>query len=309
MKNKLMAGTRSSALAQWQTDWVMGELKKSGVETQKVLILTTGDINPQNPLYEIGDKGLFTKELDTALLDGRIDFAVHSLKDLPTTLPEGLILASITEREDPRDALISRDGVSLSKLPPDASIATGSLRRRAQLLVYQRGFQIQEIRGNVETRIKKFRAAGWEGLILASAGLKRLGYADQITEAIPFEIMLPAVGQGSLGVVCREKDSEIIDLLKTLEHTPSSLSIRAERAFLKTLEGGCQVPLGALGELRGEEVFLRGFIGDLKGEKWVRGELAGPAKNPEKIGLDLAKQLASQGGKAILEEIRNQLGT
>lgn len=305
--NKTVAiGTRDSELALWQTRWVKERLEKSlpGVRFAIKSLKTTGDRILHLPLAKIGDKGLFTKELDNALLRGEIDLAVHSLKDLPTLIPEGLAVGAVTERWDARDALISRNGEMLGNLPTGARIATGSLRRRAQLLNFRPDVQVVDLRGNLNTRFRKFEQGDWEAMILAVAGIERLGWQQRISEKIPLEIMLPAVGQGSFAVVCRGNDAHIREIVATVNHRPSEIAARAERAFLRALEGGCQVPIGAFARVEGAAVHLSGCVCSLDGRRVFRGERSGDVGNPEDAGLALANHLLEMGARQILEEIR-----
>ncbi|NOX38171.1 MAG: hydroxymethylbilane synthase [Calditrichaeota bacterium] len=298
-------GTRGSPLALWQARWVEQRLRQHHPDRsfELVIIRTTGDKILDTPLSKIGDKGLFTKELDRALLNNRIDLAVHSLKDVPTRIPDGLCIAAVTERAEVRDALISRDGRLLDDLPRGATLATGSLRRKAQLLAYRPDFQIVDLRGNLNTRMRKFQQSSWQGMILAAAGLHRMGWSAEITQLLPLEIMLPAVGQGSFAVICRQSDAETRELLAPLDHRPSRLGTAAERALLFTLEGGCQIPIGAYGRLDGNRLVLDACISSLDGQTLIRDQLVGDPDAPEALGQKLAQRLLNQGGKQILEQI------
>ncbi len=301
-------GTRGSPLALWQAHWVEQRLRQYHPQRafEQVIIRTTGDKILDTPLSKIGDKGLFTKELDRALLNNRIDLAVHSLKDVPTRIPDGLCIAAITERAEVRDALISREGQLLDELPQGATVATGSLRRKAQLLAYRPDLQMVDLRGNLNTRLQKFHQSGWHGMILAAAGLHRMGWAEEITQLLPLEIMLPAVGQGSFAVLCRQADAETRELLAPLDHRPSRLATTAERALLFALEGGCQVPIGAYGRLQGNQLILTACISSLDGQTLIRDQLVGDPDAPEALGKKLAQQLLQQGGKQILEKIERE---
>lgn len=241
-------GTRASLLARWQAEWVAAQLRSSGCDVELVLIATRGDQQQQGPIGEIGT-GVFTKEIQRALLDGTIDMTVHSLKDLPTEPVDGLRLAAVPERESTSDALISRGGLPLAKLPQGAVVGTGSLRRRAQLWHVRPDLQMQDIRGNVDTRLRKLDEGQYDAIVLAEAGLKRLGLADRITQRLPNDVMLPAVGQGALGIETREHDSATQRALAVLDHTPTHLAVTAERSLLFTLRGGCLAPVGAWGRL------------------------------------------------------------
>ena len=312
MPNKIRIGTRGSELALWQTYHVKKLLEAHFnnlvVDVEK--IKTTGDKILDAPLAKIGDKGLFTKELELALLDNRVDIAVHSFKDVPTFVPEGLIIAAVLEREDVRDVFITNPKKShqaFVDLPSNAVIATGSLRRICQLLNTRPDLQIVEIRGNLNTRMEKLDSSDWDGMILAKAGVTRLGWAQRITEILPFEIMLPAVGQGALAIECRSDDSRMQEMLQPLHHTPTAVAVTAERALLRYLEGGCQIPIGAYGQILGTELCLEAVVGSLDGKQIVRGKKIGMISNAEQIGIDLSTELLTRGAKEILEEIRKTI--
>ena len=277
-------------------------------EIEIVEIGTTGDRIVDVALSAIGDKGLFTKELDAALLEGRIDMAVHSLKDLPTLLTKGLSLAAVVRRSDPWDVFVAGPTFAgrLHELPPGASIATSSLRRGAQLLSWREDLEIVPVRGNVETRLRRLSENKWEGMILAEAGLKRLDLASHIRERIPRKVMLPAVGQGAIAVVARADDHEILSLLDHLDHKPSRLAAMAERAFLRRLEGGCQVPIGAYAEVHDGDagLSLEGCVASLDGRTVLRDRLEAAGEDPEAIGIALAEQLISRGASRILSDAR-----
>lgn len=299
-------GSRGSDLALWQSNWVKAELEKHHPElTVEIQIIhTKGDKILDTALSKIGDKGLFTKALEDRLLDGTIDLAVHSLKDLPTILPQGLTIAAISEREDPHDVFISKNAVMIDDLPEGAHVATGSLRRRSQLLNYRPDLNIHDLRGNVPTRVQKLRKNDWDGLILARAGLKRLEMLDEVTEAIDFEIMLPAVGQGALGLETRERDFQVKAIVAPLNDADTYAATHAERAFLRKLEGGCQVPIGSYGEVVDGELQFRGYVGSIDGSKAVRGNGRGNPDDAESIGLRLANELLKEGAEEILQEVR-----
>ena len=306
MNRDIRIATRGSELALWQTNWVRSELEKRFPEArfETLTIKTTGDKILDVPLAKIGDKGLFTKELDTSLLKGETDFAVHSLKDLPTKLPEGLAIAAITKRWDARDVLISRNGRVLADLPKGARIATGSLRRRSQLLHYRPDFEILEIRGNLNTRFRKFDEADWDAMILAAAGVERLGWSGRISEKISTDILLPAVGQGSLAILCREEDDEMLEFLINMEDRESMLAALAERALMRTLEGGCQVPIGAHAVVSEKGISLAGCVCSLDGQTLVRDSVSSETHDdPENLGAVLAGKLLENGAREILREI------
>ena len=309
MAETIRIGTRGSELALWQTRHVKALLEarfpalRIDVETMK----TTGDKILDAPLAKIGDKGLFTKELEVALSENRIDLAVHSFKDVPTALPQGLTIGAILEREDVRDVFIGHPQsphLSFLQLPQNAMIATGSLRRKCQLLSARPDIQIADIRGNLNTRMKKLDESEWAGMILAKAGVTRLGWANRITEILSLEMMVPAVGQGALAIEIRTEDNRLREILEPLHHPPTAMTVTAERALLRHLEGGCQIPIGAYGQLEGSQLILDAVIGSLDGKRMVRGRKIGKSTEPEVVGVTLAEELLHKGGKEILEEIR-----
>jgi hydroxymethylbilane synthase len=276
----IVIGSRGSQLALWQARHIQALLK---TETRIEIIKTTGDKIQDVPLSQVGGKGLFTKEIEDALLEGRIDLAVHSLKDMPSELPAGLTLAAIPEREDPRDALLGaplRDG---------ARVGTSSLRRSVQLKAMHRNLSIETLRGNVDTRIRKLDEGQYDTIILAAAGLRRLGWADRIAELIPVDVMIPAVGQGALAIETRDDQGEAQRIARTLEHEASRIAITAERAFLAVFGGGCQVPIGAHATIHGSEIHLRAFVSEPDGANIRRGEEAGA--DAVDVGQTLAKRL------------------
>jgi hydroxymethylbilane synthase len=247
---------------------------------------------------------LFIKEIEAALLEDRIDFAVHSMKDVPSRIPDGLVLAATTQRLDPSDVLITRGVGRLEDLPPNATLATGSLRRRSQALALRPDLQIVELRGNVTTRLRKFEDSSWDGVILAGAGLERLGLSPPVATRIPTEHMLPAVGQGALALESRLDDQETLDLLRRLEDPPTAAAVRAERAFLRKLEGGCQVPIAALGSVQVHRLVLEGYVGSLDGRRFIRKRAEADPTQAEEAGERLADRILAQGGATILEETR-----
>ncbi|WP_243371111.1 hydroxymethylbilane synthase [Geotalea sp. SG265] len=301
---QLRIGTRASQLALWQANWVKSELEKRypGMEVSLVKIKTIGDKILDVPLAQVGGKGLFVKEIEEAMLRGDIDIAVHSMKDVPTEFPEGLGLHCITEREDPRDAVISR-GVKFADLPKGAKIGTSALRRQAQLLKVRPDMEMIIIRGNVETRINKLETEKLDAVILAAAGLKRLGFTEKVAEYLPTDLSIPAIGQGALGIECRLDDEEVKKTIDFFNHPATAHAVRAERALLWRCEGGCQVPIAAFGEVNGSELRLVGFIASVDGKTSVRGSITGPAVDCEKLGVKLAEQLLNEGGHAILAEV------
>ncbi|HEX7070401.1 MAG TPA: hydroxymethylbilane synthase [Rhodothermales bacterium] len=303
----LILGTRGSALALWQANHVRDRLVASGYPVELEPITTTGDRRLDVPLASIGEKGLFTRELDEALLDGSIHLAVHSLKDLPSVLTEGLALAAITEREHPFDAFVAGPGVTgeLADAPHGAVLATSSLRRQAQLKAWRSDLQVVPIRGNVDTRLRKLDASDWYGAILAEAGLVRLGQQNRIRERVALDVMLPAVGQGSLGVVCASQNEELRALLRSIfHHEPSGHASTAERAFLARLEGGCSVPVGAYAQAVGETLTLEGCVGSVDGARLYRERISGSTAESADLGRTLAKRLLDAGAAEVLAELR-----
>ena len=305
-------GSRRSQLALVQTHWVQEQLQQRFVNRRFEVhtMSTQGDKILDVALAKIGDKGLFTKELEVGMLNGDTDFAVHSLKDLPTRLPEGLVLGCVTEREDPADALVvhaKHQDKQLETLPEGTVIGTSSLRRLAQLRYHYPHLTFKDIRGNLNTRLQKLDAGEYDAIILAVAGLKRLDMADRIHQVIPADISLHAVGQGALGIECRAGDEEILELLKTLEHLPTAQRCYAERAFLRELEGGCQVPIGVNTTLDGDSLTLTGMVTSIDGKRMVRGSVTGAAIEAESLGIQLAQQLKDQGASEILAEIFEQI--
>ena len=304
-QRRLRIGTRGSALALWQAEWVKSQLLGGQQEliVELVVIKTTGDKILDVPLAMVGGKGLFVKEIEEALLDGRADLAVHSVKDMPAELPEGLHLAAMPPREDPRDALISKNGAGLDKLPHGARVGTSSLRRAAQLLHLRPDLRIETLRGNVDTRLRKLKTEGLDAIVLAAAGLKRMELSRVISEYLEPERILPAVGQGALGIETRIADVFTNEIVASLIHQQTVITVRAERAFLKRLEGGCQVPIGAYATMEGETLILTGMVADLKGVRLIRKEMRGDARQPEVVGESLAEVVLEAGGREILAEI------
>lgn len=306
MKEQLIIGTRASALALWQAHWVRDNLARRFPQCKIEIrhIVTTGDKIQDVPLAKIGGKALFTKEIETAMLRGEIDLAVHSMKDIPTVLPTGLVIAAVTERMHPGDALISPNYKTLDKLPQGARIGTSSLRRRAQIRACRPDLTIVELRGNVDTRIKKIQTEALDGIILAAAGLHRLGLDGHITQMLPMKVCLPAVGQGALAVETRRDDEEVVSMVKTLEHQATRLAVTAERAMLDELEGGCQVPCGALARLEGDCLHMEALIADLDGKVSIREIMTGPFQQPADLGRKMARSLLERGGREILARLR-----
>jgi hydroxymethylbilane synthase len=304
----LRIASRRSQLAMVQTHWVRDALTAAhpGLEISIEAMATQGDKILDVALAKIGDKGLFTKELEAQMLVGRADIAVHSLKDLPTQLPEGLMLGCITEREDPADALVVHERhrqCSLESLPEGSVVGTSSLRRLAQLRHHFPHLRFKDVRGNVITRLEKLDAGEFDCLILAAAGLGRLGLAERIHQLIDPSVSLHAVGQGALGIECRTDDPVVLERIRVLEHPPTALRCRAERAFLRRLEGGCQVPIGVHSRYEGEDLILTGMVASLDGQRLIRDEAKGGCHDPEAIGVALAETLRAQGAGEILGEI------
>ncbi len=297
----LRIGTRKSKLALWQANFVKEKLEERGHTVELVLITTTGDKILDAPLAKIGGKGLFVKEIEEALLRGDIDLAVHSLKDVPMVLPEGLTLGAITERENPFDVLLSRDGKSLEDLPSGARVGTSSLRRQVQIKRRRPDLRVEVLRGNVDTRIRKMEEGLYDAIVLAYAGVKRMGLEDKIVQVL--EDFIPAVGQGSLAIEIREEDERVRSAIAFLDHRESRLRAECERAFLRELQGGCQVPIGAHAWVKGNTLKLKAFISDLKGERFIEGYEEGRLEEAQEIGKRLAKRLLERGGEAILKEI------
>lgn len=302
---ELVIATRGSKLALTQSTWAGEQIIKAnpGTTFRLLIIKTTGDKIQDVPLSQVGGKGLFVKEIEEAMLAGEADLAVHSIKDVPAELPPGLHLAATPRREDCRDALISRTGAGLEDLPLGARLGTSSLRRSAQAKALRPDLEIVPLRGNVDTRLAKLEEGRMEAIILAAAGLNRLGLAHKISQPLEPETMLPAVGQGALGLECRIDDGWVNGLLEKVNDAHTALEIKAERSFLIRLEGGCQVPLACLARLKGDSLTVTGLVADLTGSPVIQKTLTGPAATAEKLGLDLAEDILSRGGSEILAEV------
>lgn len=305
MRNHIKIGTRKSALALWQAEFIKSELQRlnPSITVELVHFNTKGDRILEKPLAEVGGKGLFTAELEAAMHAGDIDIAVHSLKDMPTELPQGLTLGAISKREVPYDALISPQYKTLDKLPKGARIGTSSLRRQAQLLHRRPDLKIEVIRGNVQTRLNKIETEGLDGVILAQAGLKRLGLDHQITQVFTADEMIPAVGQGALAIECRADDVEMLDMLSLIDDESTRLAVEGERSFLNQLNGNCQVPMGVHGTIEKGQLTLKALIASTDGKTVYEGELSGPATKSVMLGKNLAKALYEEGGKHIIEAL------
>ncbi|TXY08078.1 hydroxymethylbilane synthase [Vibrio mimicus] len=297
--------TRQSPLALWQANYVKDALMAAhpGLKVELVTMVTRGDVILDTPLAKVGGKGLFVKELEVAMLEGRADLAVHSMKDVPVDFPQGLGLVTICEREDPRDAFVSNTYAKIDDLPSGAVVGTCSLRRQCQLKAARPDLVIKELRGNVGTRLSKLDASEYDAIILAAAGLKRLELESRIRSFIEPEQSLPAVGQGAVGIECRLNDQRVRELLVPLNHTDTADRVRCERAMNLTLQGGCQVPIGSYALLDGDEIWLRALVGEPDGSQIVRGEIRGPRSEAEQLGITLAEQLLGQGAKEILERL------
>jgi hydroxymethylbilane synthase len=298
-------GTRGSPLARQQAQWVKDRLEQRHPElkVELVTIKTKGDKILDVPLAQVGGKGLFVKEIEEALLSKRVDLAVHSMKDMPGDLPEGLRIGAVPVREDPRDVFLSPQKIALDQVPVSAKIGTGSLRRKAQLLGYRPDLEIIPLRGNLDTRIRKMETQGLAGIVLAAAGLHRLGWHHLISHYLEPEVCLPAVGQGALAIEVRADDDRLQQWITFLHHEESARCTRAERAFLQRLEGGCQVPLAGHARVHGERLLLAGLIADLDGKSIFKDQREGPIQDPEGLGRALADHLLGIGGRAVLDQV------
>ena len=297
--------TRRSPLALWQAEFVRASLiaLHPGIKVELVKMVTQGDKILDTPLAKVGGKGLFVKELEVGMMEGDADIAVHSMKDVPVQFPDGLHLSVICEREDPRDAFVSNEFDDIEQLPQGAIVGTSSLRRQCQLRSWRPDLQIKDLRGNVNTRLNKLDHSEYDAIILASAGLKRLGFQDRIKQSLATDISLPAVGQGAVGIECRTDDERINSLIAPLNHQQTRTCVLAERAMNERLEGGCQVPIAGFAELEYGQVKMRGLVGRPDGKQVIRGNIEGTAKNAEQLGTMLADDLLSRGAKEILREV------
>ncbi|HEX7049452.1 MAG TPA: hydroxymethylbilane synthase [Longimicrobiales bacterium] len=306
-----LLGSRGSALARWQADYVRSRLEAvhPGLRVEVRIVRTTGDRITDVPLARIGDKGLFTKEVDQVVLSGEVHAAVHSFKDVPTRLPDGLTVAAVLEREDPRDAFVTAPGraSTLEALPPGATVGTSSLRRRAQLLRLRPDIVVEDLRGNLDSRLERVKAGDrYDAAILALAGLRRLGRQAEVARILEPPAWLPAVGQGALAVVARDDDATTRAYLAALDHPATRAATAAERAFLHALEGGCQIPIGALATARGERLRLHGFVAALAGTPFLEADAEGPASAPDDLGRALAAELRARGADDVLRDVRAQ---
>ena len=302
--HELRLGTRASRLALAQAGWVKNQLegKNPGILVRLVHIKTEGD-KLDIPLFKVGGKGLFVKEIEEALLQGRVDLAVHSAKDLPAIVPEGLALVAFPEREDPRDVWITADGRSWKETPPGGKVGTGSLRRKAQLLHLRSDLEVVPIRGNLDTRMKKLRSMALDALVLAAAGLRRMGWENQASAYFDPDVMLPAIGQGALAVEARTEDPALGKVIQVLDHFPTRLAIQAERAFLRRLGGGCHVPIAGYARLQSGKLVLSGLVAALDGRRILREKIEGPPEQGEELGEALAQTLLARGAGEILSEV------
>ncbi len=305
MRQALRIGSRGSPLALVQAELIKSliEAKFPEIKIELHIIRTTGDKILDSPLSKIGGKGVFVKEIEDALVREEIDIAVHSMKDLPTPLPRGLTIGAAAERHDPRDALVSSSGAKFYELPKGAKVGTSSLRRQAQLLHLRSDLQIVPIRGNVDTRLRKVRREGLDSAVLALAGLERMGFKNEVTEIFPADVLLPAPGQGILAVECREDDVEIHEMLSQINHKDSSISGFTERAFLSTLEGGCQVPVGCYARIKEERINIMGLIASPDGSEIIKEEVEGSLEIHESLGKELALRILNEGGRDILSRL------
>ena len=305
MIKTLKIATRQSPLALWQAEHIRERLETlhAGLKVELVTFVTQGDKILDTPLAKIGGKGLFVKELEAALLDGRADLAVHSMKDVPMQLPEGLELAVICEREDPFDAFVSNQFAHFDDLPQGAKLGTPSLRRKSQILKQRPDLDVIDLRGNVGTRLSKLDAGQYDAIILASAGLKRLNLHDRIRHTLTAEVSLPAVGQGALGLECRSQDQQVLDLIMPLMHQDSNACVRAERAFNAYLEGGCQVPIAGFATLENDQLQLEGRVGSVDGQVLLKALVSGHPNDAEQLGVELAKKLLDQGAGELLKAL------
>ncbi|MBG9566208.1 hydroxymethylbilane synthase [Brevibacillus agri] len=301
---KWKVGTRRSKLALTQTNWVVQKLKELAPQAEFELheIVTKGDRILDVTLSKVGGKGLFVKEIEQSLYDKETDFAVHSLKDMPAELPEGLVIGAIPKRVDPRDVLLSLDGKTLDELKEGALVGTSSLRRSAQLLAHRPDIQIESLRGNIDTRIRKLEEGNFDAIILAAAGLARVNYEGNISQFLPVEISLPAVGQGALAIECRADDEETLALLKQLDDEPTRLAVTAERSFLHKLQGGCQVPIGAYATVgEDKQITLTGMVGSPDGKQMFKNTATG--RDPQALGVQVAEALLAQGAGEVLAQV------
>jgi hydroxymethylbilane synthase len=306
---KWIVGSRRSMLALTQTNWVIRQLQELDPDASFAIkeIVTKGDVIVNVTLSKVGGKGLFVKEIEQSLYDKETDMAVHSLKDMPAELPPGLVIGAVPKRVDPRDVLISKDGKTLDELPEGAVVGTSSLRRASQLLAYRPDLRIEPLRGNIDTRIRRLKEENFDAIVLAAAGLERMNWEGTVTQPLPPDISLPAVGQGALAIECRADDEEALALLSRLDHKPTRLAVTAERAFLHKLQGGCQVPIGAYATVDEESsvITLTGMVGSPDGRRIFKTTMTG--KDPETLGVSVAEKLIGEGAGEILAQVREEI--
>ncbi len=303
----IIIGTRGSKLALWQANYILAMLEeKANVKSELKIIKTKGDKILDVALSKLGDKGLFVKEIENALLDESVDIAVHSMKDLPTELPEGLEVMASPPREDNRDAFVSLEYNSVDELEKGAVVGSSSLRRKAQLLAMRSDVEVKEIRGNVDTRLKKLESGEYQAILMAYAGLKRLGFTEHIKQIFEQSEMLPAVGQGAIAIEARSDDEDVRQALNKLNDEKTLLVVRAERALMKELEGGCQVPIGANAQVENGTIHIDALVASINGEKIVKDEASGSEEQPEKVGIQVADKLRAKGAEEILDKIREE---
>ncbi len=298
-------GTRGSMLALTQSGLIRKRIQdiRPGVKVELTIIKTTGDKIQDVPLAKVGGKGLFVKEIEEALLAGEVDLAVHSMKDVPAVLPDGLVIGAIPEREDPRDVLVTQKATGLMDLPPAALVGSSSLRRAAQIKAHRPDILVESLRGNLDTRLRKLGEGMYDAIVLAAAGLHRMGWQERITAYLEVEDFLPAIGQGALGLEFRSDDPAIRDLLAPLHHEDTAVAVQAERSFLERLEGGCQVPIGGYGRVEGDRVHFTGLVATIDGSRVFRTSRSAPRKDSVHLGIQVAEELLGSGARAILEEI------
>jgi len=305
----LRIGSRGSILARWQAEFVRKQLfRTTGVEAEIIIVKTSGDKMQQAPLTQIGGKGIFIKELEEALLEERVDLAVHSVKDIPTDTPGALFFPAVCRRDDVRDCLVSHSGATLPNLKPGARVGTSSLRRQAQLRHYRPDLDLRELRGNVDTRLRKVERGEYEAIVLSKAGLDRLGWGQKITESLSPEISLPAVGQGAIAIESRVKDLEAAEILSQLDDGETRTSIIAERALLSALQGGCQVPLGAWARMERGEIVMDAVVCSVDGTQYIRQRATAPAEQAAELGERMARLLLEGGARSILDEVNRSRG-
>ena len=307
IERTIIIGTRGSKLALWQANYIKDMLQKqAGVESELKIIKTKGDKILDVALSKLGDKGLFVKEIENELIDENIDIAVHSMKDLPTELPVGLEIMASPKREDNRDAFVSLEFESLEQLPKGSVVGSSSLRRKSQLLSMRPDLEAREIRGNVDTRLKKLESGEYQAILMAYAGLKRLGATEHVKQVFERDEMMPAVGQGAIAIEARSNDDEIRKLLNTINDEETLITVKAERALMKELEGGCQVPIGAFAQLDNENIHIDALISSVNGEQIIKDDAQASKEDPERAGVDVAEKLRAKGAEEILSKIREE---